>query len=187
MATILPLIRLNRKNNETVPIQIRVTHKRTTCKINIGHRIKTNDWDDENKKVRKSHPNSVRLNNIIQNYISKIDNIILQTEYAGKKINFEDIKEKVFGKTNTQNTFTEYANKHLNQLLESKKFSQHGSSVAQVNKISAFYGEESTFSDITISSINKLRGVLKSKHKLSERSIVNHLIVIRQTKVDCLV
>ena len=178
MATITPILK-TKNNKRDSSILLRITVNRKSSRVSIGHKISTNDWDDENKKVRKSHPNSVRLNNLIQNYISKIDNIILQTEYAGKKINFEDIKEKVFGKTNTQNTFTEYANKHLNQLLESKKFSQHGSSVAQVNKISAFYGEESTFSDITISSINKLRGVLKSKHKLSERSIVNHLILLR--------
>ena len=38
MATILPIIRLNRKSSETVPIQIRITHKRTTCKLSrIGH------------------------------------------------------------------------------------------------------------------------------------------------------
>jgi len=179
MATISALVRKNRKSIGTIPIQIRIIYNRNSCKINIGHRIKSENWDNEKRKVKKSHPNSVRLNNLIQNYISKIDNLILQMESDGKKINFEDIKEKVFGKTNTKNTFTEYANKHLNQLLESKRFSQHGSSVAQVNKIATFYGEDSTFSDVTINSIHKLRGVLKSKYKLSERSIVNHLILLR--------
>ena len=69
MASISPIIRANRATaNDTVPIQIRVTYKRNSCKINIGHRIKQRDWDDEKKRVKKSHDNSVRLNNLIQNF-----------------------------------------------------------------------------------------------------------------------
>ena len=94
MATITPILK-TKNNKRDRSILLRITVNRKSSRVSIGHKISTNDWDDENKKVRKSHPNSVRLNNIIQNYISKIDNIILQTEYAGKRINFEDIKEKI--------------------------------------------------------------------------------------------
>ena len=80
MASISPIIREERLSKGLVPISIRVTVDRRKCNIFLGHRIKTQDWDDEKKRVRKSHPNSVRLNNIIQNYISKIDNYILQKE-----------------------------------------------------------------------------------------------------------
>ena len=179
MATILPLVRLNRKNNETVPIQIRVTHKRTTCKINIGHRIKTKDWDDENKKVKKSHDNSVRLNNLIQNYISKIDNYIIQKEANDEAINFREIKEKVFNKTNTSNTFKEYSLQYLDDLHKAKKYSQFGSSRSQINKMIDFFSDNATFSDLTVNQVNKFKVFLKSNHNQSERSIVNHLIVLR--------
>ena len=179
MATISALVRKNRTSTGTVPIQIRIIYNRNSCKINIGHRINTKDWDDTNKRVKKSHPNSVRLNNIIQNYISKIDNIILQKEADGEKINFNEIKEKVFNKSITSNTLSEYTNSYLEELLEFKKFSQHGSSVAQVNKIILHFGGDSTFKDITTNTIKKFIAYLKSKHKLSERSIVNHLILLR--------
>ena len=42
-----------------------------------------------------------------------------------------------------------------------------------------FYGEYAKFSAITINSIQKFKGVLKSQYNLSERSIVNHLIALR--------
>ena len=178
MATIIPILKKNKNNSEN-SILLRVTVNRKCSRISIGHKLKSKDWDDTNKRVKKSHPNSVRLNNLIQNYISKIDNLILQMESDGKKINFEDIKEKVFGKTITSNTLSEYTNSYLEDLLEFKKFSQHGSSVAQVNKIILHFGRDSTFKDITTNNIKKFIGYLKSKHKLSERSIVNHLILLR--------
>jgi len=178
MATIIPILKKNRNNREN-SILLRVTVNRKCSRISIGHKINLKDWDNVNKKVKKSHPNSVRLNNIIQNYISKIDNIILQKEADGEKINFNEIKEKVFNKTITSNTLSEYTNFYLEELLEFKKFSQHGSSVAQVNKLILHFGGDSTFKDITTNNIKKFIGFLKSKHKLSERSIVNHLILLR--------
>ena len=178
MATIIPILKKNKNNSEN-SILLRVTVNRKCSRISIGHKLKSKDWDDTNKRVKKSHPNSVRLNNLIQNYISKIDNIILQKEADGEKINFNEIKEKVFNKTITSNTLCEYTNSYLEELLEFKKFSQHGSSVAQVNKIILHFGRDSTFKDITTNNIKKFIGYLKSKHKLSERSIVNHLILLR--------
>jgi integrase/recombinase XerD len=179
MSTISALIRINRKTQGTVPIQLRIIHNRKSCKLNIGHRINARDWDDENKRVKKSHPNSVRLNNIIQNYISKIDNYILQKEAQNEIVNFDEIKQKVFNKTIISNTFKEYSLNYLEELFIAKKYSQHGSCVAQVNKMALFYGDYAKFSAITINSIQKFKGVLKSQYNLSERSIVNHLIALR--------
>jgi len=123
MASISPIIREERLSKGLVPISIRVTVDRRKCNIFLGHRIKTQDWDDEKKSVRKSHPNSVRLNNIIQNYISKIDNYILQKEAQNEMVNFDEIKEKVFNKTITSNTFKEYSLNYLEELFIAKKFS----------------------------------------------------------------
>jgi len=179
MASISPIIRYERLSKGLVPISIRITVNRRKCNISLGHRIKAKDWDDEKKKVKKSHPNSVRLNNIIQNYISKIDNYILEQEAQNDIINFVEIKEKVFNKECSSNTLKGYALNYLEELFIAKKYSQHGSSVAQVNKLILFYGDYAKFSAITINSIQKFKGVLKSKYNLSERSIVNHLIALR--------
>jgi integrase len=180
MASISPIIRANRaKANDTVPIQIRVTYNRNSCKINIGHRIKQRDWDDEKKRVKKSHDNSVRLNNLIQNFISKIDNYIIEKETSNDPVVFAEIKEKVFNKTNTAHTFKEYSLEYLEDLHKEKKYAQFGSSRAQVNKMIAFFGDYATFSALTINHIKKFKVFLKSDYNQSERSIVNHLIVLR--------
>jgi len=180
MASISPIIRANRATaNDTVPIQIRVTYKRNSCKINIGHRIKHRDWDGEKKRVKKSHDNSVRLNNLIQNFISKIDNYIIEKEASNEPVVFAEIKEKVFNKTNTVHTFKEYSLEYLEDLHKEKKYAQFGSSRAQVNKMIAFFGDYANFSALTINHIKKFKVFLKSDYNQSERSIVNHLIVLR--------
>ena len=180
MASISPIIRINRtKANDTVPIQIRVTYKRNSCKINIGHRIKQRDWDDEKKRVKKSHDNSVRLNNLIQNFISKIDNYIIEKEASNEPVVFAEIKEKVFNKTNTANTFKEYSLQYIEDLHSEKRYAQFGSSRAQVNKMIEFLGDYATFSALTVNHIKKFKVFLKSNYNQSQRSIVNHLIVLR--------
>lgn len=179
MASISVLIRTSKKKNGLVPITIRITSNRRKSYLSIGHRINPKFWDDENKKVKKSHPNSVRLNNIIQNYVSKIDNLIIQKEAEGLKVDFNEIKEKVFNKTILTNTLKDFINKYLDDLVESKRFSQHGSSIAQAKKIIEFFGEDSSFKKITINNILKFRQILKSKYNLSDRSIANHLILLR--------
>ena len=151
MASISPIIRANRATaNDTVPIQIRVTYKRNSCKINIGHRIKQRDWDDEKKRVKKYNDNSVRLNNLIQNFISKIDNYIIEKEASNEPVVFAEINAKVFNKTNTANTFNEYSLEYLEDIHKEKKYAQFGSSRAQVNKMIAFFGDYETFSTLTI-------------------------------------
>jgi integrase/recombinase XerD len=180
MASISPIIRINRaKANDTVPIQIRVTYKRNSCKINIGHRIMQRDWDDEKKRVKKSHDNSVRLNNLIQNFISKIDNYIIEKEASNESVVFAEIKEKVFNKTNTANTFKEYSLQYIEDLHSEKRYAQFGSSRAQVNKMIEFLGDYATFSALTVNHIKKFKVFLKSNYNQSQRSIVNHLIVLR--------
>ena len=179
MASISPIIRKNKISKGLAPITIRVTINRKKTYLSISHRINPKDWDNDNKRVKKSHPNSVRLNNIIKNYISKIDNIILEKEAKGEKINFDEIKQKVFNKTITSNTLQNFTNNYLNDLLDSKRFSQHGSSVAQVNKTLEFFGKNNSFNVISVNSLLKYKSFLKSKHKLSERSIANHLILLR--------
>ena len=180
MASISPIIRINRaKANDTVPIQIRVTYKRNSCKINIGHRIMQRDWDDEKKRVKKSHDNSVRLNNLIQNFISKIDNYIIEKEASNESVVFAEIKEKVFNKTNTANTFKEYSLQYIEDLHSEKRYAQFGSSRAQVNKMIEFIGDYATFSALTVNHIKKFKVFLKSNYNQSQRSIVNHLIVLR--------
>jgi site-specific recombinase XerD len=179
MATISALVRKNRTSTGTVPIQIRIIYNRNSCKINIGHRIMQRDWDDEKKRVKKSHDNSVRLNNLIQNFISKIDNYIIEKEASNEPVVFAEIKEKVFNKTNTANTFKEYSLQYIEDLHSEKRYAQFGSSRAQVNKMIEFLGDYATFSALTVNHIKKFKVFLKSNYNQSQRSIVNHLIVLR--------
>nr|MBK9653129.1 hypothetical protein [Bacteroidota bacterium] len=53
------------------PLYLRLIKGRKSKYISIGQYLKLEHWDDENKRVRKSHPNSQRLNNYIAQKFSR--------------------------------------------------------------------------------------------------------------------
>ena len=179
LATITPIIRLDKVKRGLAPIVIRVTVKRKKSLLSIGHRIDPKYWDEENSRVKKSFDNSVRLNNLIKNYISKIDNYIITKEVENESVNFDEIKERVFMKNNTSNTFKSFSLRYLEQLNKEKKYSQFGSSRSQINKMIDFFGENATFSSVSVVSVLKFKSYLSVSYNQKERSIVNHLIVLR--------
>ena len=122
LATITPIFRLDKVKRGLDPIVIRVTVKRKKSLLSIGHRIDPKYWDEENSRVKKSFDNSVRLNNLIKNYISKIDNYIITKEVENESVNFDEIKERVFMKNNTCNTFKSFSLRYLEQLNKEKKY-----------------------------------------------------------------
>src|ERR1700738_3195204 len=48
-----------------LPITMRITKDRKTSFIYLGYSAKEDDWDESKQRVKKSHPNHVRLNNFI--------------------------------------------------------------------------------------------------------------------------
>ncbi|MCB0668769.1 MAG: hypothetical protein KDC80_23255, partial [Saprospiraceae bacterium] len=65
MSSIKVVIR-NRKNKQGLhPIIIRINHNRKSSIITTGQCIEEKHWDEVQQRVRKSHPNSTRLNNFI--------------------------------------------------------------------------------------------------------------------------
>jgi len=68
-------------------IYLRLTRNRKHAYIALGISILEKDWDEVNSRVKKSHTNSVRLNNLISKKRAKIDDICL--DLASKNDNFK--------------------------------------------------------------------------------------------------
>ena len=63
MASLKLILRTQKKDNTGhYPIYIRVIKDRKTKFITTGVKLKLNEWDDENGRVKKNHPNSARMN-----------------------------------------------------------------------------------------------------------------------------
>lgn len=70
MASLKVLLRKNKKkSDQTCPLALRITHNRKTRYIFLGQYILEKHWNEDTQRVKKSHPNSARLNNLIlKNY-----------------------------------------------------------------------------------------------------------------------
>ena len=66
MATVKILLwKHDAKPDGSLPIAIRITKNRKPRYIFTGEYIFEKDWNDTEKRVKKSHPNSTRLNNLL--------------------------------------------------------------------------------------------------------------------------
>ncbi|MBK7443123.1 MAG: hypothetical protein IPI65_16905 [Bacteroidetes bacterium] len=88
-------LKLN-KNGEA-PIYMRLIKDRKPTYLSLGYHIKLEDWDFEKSRVKKSHPNSARMNNYIAQKLAEAQGHALELEGKEKGINSKSIKKAVIG------------------------------------------------------------------------------------------
>jgi integrase/recombinase XerD len=59
------ILRNEEKTDGTCPLALRITKDRKSSYIYLGFSIHSKDWDADKQRVKKSHPNSARLNNFL--------------------------------------------------------------------------------------------------------------------------
>src|ERR1035438_630658 len=82
MANVKIVLRKETKKDGTSPLAIRITKDRKSSYIYIEYSIKESDWDKTAQRVKKSHPNSVRLNNFLIKKLSEANDNSLELETA---------------------------------------------------------------------------------------------------------
>lgn len=202
MATSISVVlRKKKKADGTYPLALRITKDRKSSFIYLGHYINENDWDGDKQRIKKSHPNSVRLNNFL---IAKL------AEASGKSIEEETIKNEVSSKTiklkvkpSSSSNFFEQAELYLKSLKDSGKYNQYTADKPRIKHFKEFLkGSDIIMPEITEALIRNFGQYLKTRHKqpiakitlkkpkagenavkepkpLGERSIVNHFVAIR--------
>jgi integrase len=107
----------DKKKNGTFQLALRITKNRKTRYIFTGQDLFEKDWDATACKVKKSHPNSTRLNNLLFKKLSEAQATLLEVETSDKNLSTQQIKKMVRRKGNNT-PFFEVAcerikNKHL--------------------------------------------------------------------------
>ncbi|TSE07401.1 MULTISPECIES: tyrosine-type recombinase/integrase [Aquimarina] len=181
MASIHAILRTRPNKQGLYPLAIRVTQERKSTIIQLGQFIDKKHWDDKKQIIRKSHPNSVRMNNLISSKISEINNSILEAIHTfGDYFTIDDFKSLRL-KTSANNSFFTFSDKYFNDLEAAKKFSRLDSEVPLVKKIKEMRaGRDLLFNQITVPYIKHLIVQLKKEGKIGERSIANVLMFIRK-------
>lgn len=181
MASTKIILRANKqKKDGTQPLAIRIIKDRNTRFLFLGTYIKPEDWDPINSKVKKSHRNSARINNLILKKLTEADDLLLEANSNNKEVSSANVK-KVLKRDGKSVSFFTLAEEREQNYLKLNKYNVANADKSRINNFKEFLkGEDIAFSDITVSLLDNFKIDLGSgKDKVGERSIMNHLLLIR--------
>ncbi len=180
MSSIQAILRKKINKKGLFPLAIRITKNRKSSYLYLGQYLNQKDWDPIKQRVKKSHPNSARLNNLIATELAKVNNSFLEIESKMElENNLADIKNSIRNKYN-KNSFFSFAEKHLTNLIKNKKLSRVDSERPLLNRIKKFTeGADLDFKSITPNFLRLLIIYMRGQDSIGERSIANTLVFIR--------
>ncbi|HLG40371.1 MAG TPA: site-specific integrase [Chitinophagaceae bacterium] len=172
---------LREKNNREGhnPIAIRITANRKASYIYTGQYIEKKFWDEENRRVRKSHPNSSRLNNLLLTKLAEANNKLLELESTEERVSATGVKQKIKNeKINA--SFFNLAEQYLSSIQKSGKYTRYSADKPRIKHFKEFLNRKDIdFKDINELLLRRFQAYLKSERKVGDRTIVNNLITIR--------
>jgi len=173
------------------PISVRITINRKPSYIMTGQKLDSLDqWDEKKQCVKKSHPNSVRLNNYLRNELAKANDKALELETKGR-VSAKEVKTSLKPVEEQKTYFNEIADRYLEDHRLCGNYDAYKTDTGRLKRFYEFAnGGKITFPEITVDFLRQFLVFLRAakKHRynenspvkpLSDRSITNHMILIR--------
>lgn len=122
--TVRVTARENKKSKKTgeIPIVIRITKDRESTERTL-FRIKPEYWDEENRRVKKSHPNSIERNKQISDALAKHDNIAYKAVEVRDEFGVGAIRDKI--KKKVSHNYIEYVEHQIADLYKKGNISMY--------------------------------------------------------------
>lgn len=178
MATLKIVLRKKQNKDGTYPLCIRVIKDRKASYISIGHSVNQTDWNLKEQKVKKSHPNSARLNNLILQKKAEANDTLIELETKNGDVSSRVIKDQIKPKEGI--TFFAQAKIFTDNLKRNGKYNRYKTELGRVERFKEFLGRDDiSFKEITVNLLNQFRAWLKATRDVGERTIVNHLMLVR--------
>lgn len=180
MATVKIMLKSEKANKKgEVPLYLRLIKDRKAKFISLGISIHPKHWNEEDKNVRKSHPNSKRLNNFLSHKITEAQDITLDMETASKYVPPKSIKQAILGKTTE--SFLPFADRYVANLEKKGKIGTYDKFNAVVSKLRNYIGtQDFTFDDINIHFLKKYEDYLRNDLGNATNTIHSNLKIIRR-------
>ncbi len=177
MANVKVILRKEVKKDGTSPLAIRITKDRKSSYLYLEYSIKEKDWDKENQRVKKSHPNSTRLNNYLLTKLAEANNASLELETVKPHVSARSVSNKI--KPKSGETVFSQADLYLERLKEARKYNIWNSQKSNVKRLKDFLKHDIGFQDLTIPVLERFKAYVISKHNVSERTAINHWVTVR--------
>ena len=179
MVSVKIIHRQDKQNsNGEHPLYLRIIKNRKPKYIALGIYLTNELWDDENKRVKKSHPNAGRLNNFIATKVSEAQGVALEMETENKSVLPHEIKEQIMGKA--PESFFKYADKYLADLETGSKVGTLRKSKAIIGKIREFVGNRDLlFNQITVSWLKDYERFMRQVKKNKTNTVSSNFRTLR--------
>jgi len=178
MASVKIVLRKKPNKESKLPLCIQIVKDRKNSLIYLGQYISPKDWDKTKQVVKKSHPNHEALNIFLLKKITETNNRFLELETRKAHSTSKTIRNKL--KSKDLSTFFSQSDFYLENLKRAGKYNRFSSEKPRINRFKEFLnGDDILFQDITVPLLNRFRAYLKGSRKISERTIINHFVVIR--------
>jgi integrase len=180
MASSIRLLLRKKPNKEGLyPLMIRIVKNRKSNVIYTGHYLDSEFWDEKNRKIKKAHPNSVRLNNLLVKKLSEASDTVLELQSNHKEFSSKQIKKQIV-RPSEEESFNNVSKQYLLELEENKKLTRLSSDKPRVNHVINFADSDNlSFREINEDFLKGFISYLRINRKNAPRSITNNLIVIR--------
>ena len=165
MASIKLILRTNQKDQTgKSPLYIRIIKDRKTKFITAGLKLKESDWDESKQRVKKSYPNSARMNAALAQKIADAEGQVADMERKVKTVSIKKLKEAIKGKEVPN--FFEYSRKHCERIRNNVSISTYKNYHAYLDKFEKWVGtKEVYFDDITVSLLMDYMSYLSNELK----------------------
>lgn len=178
MASVKIVLRKKPNTESKLPLCIQIVKDRKNSLIYLGQYISPKDWDKTKQVVKKSHPNHEALNIFLLKKITETNNRFLELETRKAHSTSKTIRNKL--KSKDLSTFFSQSDAYLENLKQAGKYNRYSSEKPRINRFREFLnGDDILFPDITVPLLNRFRSYLKGTRQISERTIINHFVVIR--------
>lgn len=177
MASVKIILRPRANKDGTHPLVLQIIKDRRKSVTHLGYNVLKNDWDAAKQEVYKTHPNSKRLNNFLLKARTEANDKAMEVETLKRDASVQAIKQKF--KPSKSTTFFPQAQAYLEKLKETGKYNQYMPDKSRVDHFKTFIGSDIAFQDISPAILDRFKNYVIGKLKLSERTAVNHLVMVR--------
>jgi integrase/recombinase XerD len=179
MASVKIVLRKKRNKDGSYPLAVRITKDRKSSFVHLGHHVEESYWDEKNGRVRKSHPNSVRLNNLLAKKLAEAEDNLLDLEIQKNDTSSHVIKRRLTSNKGT--SFFAQADIRLKNLKDAGKYNVYNTDFSRVKIFREYMnGHDIAFQDITVAFLTKFKAYLKGVRQVGEQTTVNYLTLIQK-------
>ena len=163
MSSIKPILKIEKtRANGEAPLYVRIIKERKSSYKSLGFYIDPKHWDEQGLKVKKSHPNFVRANNLIAQKIALLNNSLMLLETKETSYQAEKVFEAIAGKRTVG--FLEFSEKMVSRMASVYAFGMINRTKTVVNKIKIYLkGKDVPLADITVTWLKDYEAYLRTE------------------------